>query len=73
MNPSTMHLTHYLQEKSLVTGLEAANSVVDYLEDGKFAKILPVEEDEPQIQALRSLKQEPQRDKSSTSMVQLFS
>lgn len=43
------------QEKSLVTGLEAANRVVDYLEDGKFAKILPVEEDEPQIQVLRNL------------------
>lgn len=43
------------QEKAFVTGLEAANRVVDYLGDGMFAKILPVEEDEPQIQALRSL------------------
>ncbi|KAF5936940.1 hypothetical protein HYC85_024446 [Camellia sinensis] len=43
------------QEKSFVTGLEAANRVVDYLEEGTFAKIIPVEEDEPHIQALRNL------------------
>ncbi|KAL5791235.1 hypothetical protein ACOSQ2_006123 [Xanthoceras sorbifolium] len=43
------------QEKSYVTGLEAANLVVDYLEDGSFAKIVPVEEDEPHIEALRNL------------------
>nr|XP_027088170.1 uncharacterized protein LOC113709571 isoform X2 [Coffea arabica] len=43
------------QEKSFVTGLEAANRVVDYLEVGTFAKIIPVEEDEPHIQAFRSL------------------
>ncbi|XP_024167836.1 uncharacterized protein LOC112174324 isoform X2 [Rosa chinensis] len=43
------------QEKSYVTGLEAANRTVDYLEVGSFAKIIPVEEDEPHIQALRSL------------------
>uniref|UniRef100_A0A2P2MG25 Phytoene dehydrogenase n=2 Tax=Rhizophora mucronata TaxID=61149 RepID=A0A2P2MG25_RHIMU len=43
------------QEKSYVTGLEAANRVVDFLGDGNFAKIIPVEEDEPHIQALRSL------------------
>ncbi|KAA8535968.1 hypothetical protein F0562_028446 [Nyssa sinensis] len=43
------------QEKSYVTGLEAANRVVDYLEEGTFAKIIPVEEDEPHIQVLRSL------------------
>ncbi|KAL6963679.1 hypothetical protein U1Q18_034685 [Sarracenia purpurea var. burkii] len=42
------------QEKSFVTGLEAANGVVDYLEGGAFAKIIPLEEDEPHIQALRS-------------------
>ncbi|RVW38507.1 Zeta-carotene desaturase [Vitis vinifera] len=45
----------WLQEKSYVTGLEAANRVVDYLEEGSFAKIIPVEEDEPHIQALRNL------------------
>ena len=43
------------QEKSYVTGLEAANRVVDYLEEGSFAKIIPVEEDEPHIEALRNL------------------
>ncbi|KAJ4829555.1 hypothetical protein Tsubulata_017165 [Turnera subulata] len=43
------------QEKSYVTGLEAANRVVDILGEGGFAKILPVEEDEPHIEALRSL------------------
>ncbi|XWS24682.1 hypothetical protein CRYUN_Cryun27aG0003600 [Craigia yunnanensis] len=43
------------QEKSYVTGLEAANRVVDYLEEGSFAKVIPVEEDEPHIEALRNL------------------
>ncbi|WRX16694.1 Amine oxidase - like 8 [Theobroma cacao] len=43
------------QEKSYVTGLEAANRVVDYLEVGNFAIIIPVEEDEPHIEALRTL------------------
>ncbi|KAI6701017.1 hypothetical protein NL676_015341 [Syzygium grande] len=43
------------QEKSYVTGLEAANRVVDHLEYGDFAKIIPVEEDEQHIQALRGL------------------
>ncbi|XP_059647437.1 uncharacterized protein LOC132293823 isoform X2 [Cornus florida] len=43
------------QEKSYVTGLEAANRVVDHLEEGTFAKIIPVEEDEPHIKALRNL------------------
>ncbi|KMT01356.1 hypothetical protein BVRB_9g213700 [Beta vulgaris subsp. vulgaris] len=42
------------QEKSYVTGLEAANRVVDYLGTGTFAKIIPVEEDEPHIEALRN-------------------
>ncbi|KAK9109336.1 hypothetical protein Sjap_017396 [Stephania japonica] len=32
---------------AFVTGLEAANRVVNYLEEGSFAKIIPVEEDEP--------------------------
>ncbi|XAR59858.1 Phytoene desaturase (zeta-carotene-forming) [Bertholletia excelsa] len=43
------------QEKSFVTGLEAANRVVDYLGEGSFARIIPVEEDEAHIQALRNL------------------
>lgn len=45
----------FWQEKSYVTGLEAANRVVDYLELGSFAKIIAVEEDEPHIQMLRNL------------------
>lgn len=36
-------------------GLEAANRVVDYLGDGSFAKIIAVEEDEPHVEAFRSL------------------
>ncbi|XP_021853364.1 uncharacterized protein [Spinacia oleracea] len=43
------------QEKSYVTGLEAANRVVDFLGEGNFAKIVPVEDDEPHIEALRNL------------------
>ncbi|RWV86610.1 hypothetical protein GW17_00051481 [Ensete ventricosum] len=42
-------------KKAYVTGLEAANRVVDYLGEGEFAKIIAVEEDEPHIQTLRSL------------------
>jgi hypothetical protein len=38
-----------------VTGLEGANRVVDFLEEGNYAKIIPLEEDEPHIQALRNL------------------
>ncbi|KAJ4963541.1 hypothetical protein NE237_023480 [Protea cynaroides] len=45
----------WAQEKAYVTGLEAANRVVDHLEEGNFAKIKAVEEDEPHIQALRNL------------------
>ncbi|XP_010918125.2 uncharacterized protein [Elaeis guineensis] len=43
------------QEKAYVTGLEAANRVIDYLGEGDFAKIIAVEEDEPHIETLRSL------------------
>ncbi|XP_022987019.1 uncharacterized protein LOC111484591 [Cucurbita maxima] len=43
------------QEKAYVTGLEAANRVVDFVEEGSFAKIAPVEEDEPHVEALRGL------------------
>lgn len=38
-----------------MSGVEAANRVVDFLEEGSFAKILPVEEDEPHVEALRGL------------------
>lgn len=43
------------QEKAYVTGLEAANLVIQHLRHGKPASILPVEPDEPHIQLLRSL------------------
>jgi uncharacterized protein with NAD-binding domain and iron-sulfur cluster len=46
------------QEKAYVTGLEAANSIIDRLGIGEKAAILPVEPDEPHIQALRSLNRE---------------
>ncbi|XP_058098319.1 uncharacterized protein LOC131243184 isoform X3 [Magnolia sinica] len=42
------------QEKAYVSGLEAANRVIDYLGEGNFAKIIAVEEDEPHFQTLRS-------------------
>lgn len=38
-----------------MTGLEAANRVVDFLEEGSFAKIVPVDEEEPHVEALRGL------------------
>ncbi|MEM1391782.1 MAG: FAD-dependent oxidoreductase [Cyanobacteria bacterium P01_H01_bin.150] len=43
------------QEKAYVTGLEAANLVVDYLGTGVNANILPVEADEAHIQAARNI------------------
>ncbi|NEP12326.1 MAG: FAD-dependent oxidoreductase [Symploca sp. SIO2C1] len=43
------------QEKAYVTGLEAANLVIEYLEDGEKADIIPVEPDEPHIELARSL------------------
>lgn len=43
------------QEKAYVTGLEAANRVIDQLQQGARATILPVEADEPHIQIARSL------------------
>lgn len=43
------------QEKAYVTGLEAANLVVDRFGMGKKAEILPVEPDEPHIQVARML------------------
>ncbi|CAI0468909.1 unnamed protein product [Linum tenue] len=42
------------QEKAYVSGLEAANRVVDLVGEGSFAKIIPVEEDEAHVQALRN-------------------
>ena len=43
------------QEKAYVTGLEAANSVVQTLGHGQPAQIVPIEPDEPHIQLLRSI------------------
>ncbi|TAF12238.1 MAG: FAD-dependent oxidoreductase [Nostocales cyanobacterium] len=45
------------QEKAYVTGLEAANLAISYLQDGKKADILPVEQDEPHIQIGRNVNQ----------------
>jgi hypothetical protein len=45
----------FSKEKAYVTGLEAANRVVDYFGDGDFAKIIAVEEDEPHIETARNL------------------
>ena len=43
------------QEKAYVTGLEAANQVVNYFEQGKTAHIIPVEKDEPHIEIARTI------------------
>ncbi|HEY9845177.1 MAG TPA: hypothetical protein V6D03_03180, partial [Candidatus Caenarcaniphilales bacterium] len=46
------------QEKAYVTGLEAANCVVEHLGQGVKAEIVPVEADEPHIQLARMLNQQ---------------
>jgi uncharacterized protein with NAD-binding domain and iron-sulfur cluster len=43
------------QEKAYVTGLEAANLVVERFGKGTKAEIIPIEADEPHIQMMRSL------------------
>ncbi|AFY90931.1 hydroxysqualene dehydroxylase [Chroococcidiopsis thermalis] len=43
------------QEKAYVTGLEAANLVIERFGKGTTAEIIPVEPDEPHIQIMRSL------------------
>lgn len=43
------------QEKAYVTGLEAANLVIERFGKGKKAEIIPVEPDEPHIEIMRSL------------------
>ncbi len=43
------------QEKAYVTGLEAANLVIEQFRRGSKAAIIPVEADEPHIQTMRSL------------------
>ncbi|MTJ52311.1 FAD-dependent oxidoreductase [Anabaena sp. UHCC 0253] len=45
------------QEKAYVTGLEAANLAISYLQQGKKANILPVEADENHIQVARNVNQ----------------
>lgn len=45
------------QEKAYVTGLEAANQVIAQWQLGAPAAVIPVEPDEPHIQAARSLNQ----------------
>jgi uncharacterized protein with NAD-binding domain and iron-sulfur cluster len=45
------------QEKAYVTGLEAANLVISYLQQGEKANILPVEADEEHIQIARGINQ----------------
>ncbi|UBF24646.1 FAD-dependent oxidoreductase [Kovacikia minuta CCNUW1] len=43
------------QEKAYVTGLEAANLIIDRFQFGTKATIIPIEPDEPHIQIARSL------------------
>jgi uncharacterized protein with NAD-binding domain and iron-sulfur cluster len=43
------------QEKAYVTGLEAANLVIQQFRQGNMAQILPIEADEPHIQVARSV------------------
>lgn len=43
------------QEKAYVTGLEAANLVIEHLGQGRKAEIIPVEADEPHIQFARKI------------------
>ncbi len=44
-----------MQERAYVTGLRAANFVVDRLGVGAHASILPVEPDEPYISTLKGV------------------
>ncbi len=43
------------QEKAYVTGIEAANAVMQYCGQGTLAPVIPIEPDEPHIQQARSL------------------
>ena len=43
--------------KAYVTGLEAANLVIQQFSHGNMTQILPIESDEPHIQIARSLNQ----------------
>jgi len=55
-----------------VTGLEAANRVVDYFGTGDFAKIIAVERDEPHIETLRSLSRRVNELKSQIPLSEFF-
>ncbi|GJN26751.1 hypothetical protein PR202_gb14709 [Eleusine coracana subsp. coracana] len=59
-------------EKAYVTGLEAANRVVDYFGNGDFAKIIAVEGDEPHIETLRSLNRRANELKSQIPFSEFF-
>jgi uncharacterized protein with NAD-binding domain and iron-sulfur cluster len=45
------------QEKAYVTGLEAANLVINRFGQGSQANIIPIEPDEPHIQVARNINQ----------------
>ncbi|KAL6882636.1 hypothetical protein ACP4OV_011326 [Aristida adscensionis] len=62
----------FSKEKAYVTGLEAANRVVDYFGDGDFAKIIAVEGDEAHIEALRSLNRRANELKSQIPFSEFF-
>ncbi|CAN0045425.1 unnamed protein product, partial [Hapterophycus canaliculatus] len=48
-------------EKAFVTGVEAANAVVKRLGVGRQGSIIPLEDDEPHIQALRAVNSRAKR------------
>nr|CAD1844793.1 unnamed protein product [Ananas comosus var. bracteatus] len=60
------------KEKAYVTGLEAANRVVDFLGEGNFAKIIAVEEDEPHIEALRNFNRRANEIRSQLPLSDFF-
>ncbi|CAM9420924.1 unnamed protein product [Scytosiphon promiscuus] len=51
----------FSQEKAFVTGVEAANAVVKRLGVGRQSNIIPLEDDEPHIQALRAVNSRAKR------------
>lgn len=55
-----------------MTGLEAANRVVDFLGEGNFAKIIAVEEDEPHIEALRNFNRRANEIRSQLPLSDFF-
>jgi len=62
----------FSKEKAYVTGLEAANRMVDYFGTGDFAKIIAVEGDEPHIETLRSLSRRVNELKSQIPLSEFF-